>query len=45
VKIDNNDVIYRTAGSVNSYEAAVAISESFSKTLYALAMAGRQDER
>jgi len=33
-----SDVSYRTAGEVNSYEAAVAITESFSKTLYALAM-------
>lgn len=45
VKIDNNDVIYKTAGEVNSYEAAVAISESLSKWLYGLAVAGREDER
>jgi hypothetical protein len=40
VKMDNNDVIYRTAGTVNSYEAAVAVTEGLSKSIYALATSG-----
>jgi hypothetical protein len=36
----NQAAIYRTAGEVNSYEAAVAVCETFSKRLYALATAG-----
>lgn len=40
VDVDNNAVFWRTAGEVNSYEAAVAICEVFSKRLYALATSG-----
>lgn len=40
VKIDNNGVIYRTAGEVKDYESAVKMCEQWAKPLYALATSG-----
>lgn len=36
----NQAAIYRTAGEAKDYESAVALCETFSKRLYALATAG-----
>lgn len=44
-KVDNNVVIYRTAGTAKSYEEALAITESLSSWLYNLATAGMEDEK